>query len=63
MATFTVDPVTLEELSSTLSGVHSEMQNMHGMATGYEGLLGGSDLEGGGRALLRSLGVRDRSVG
>ncbi len=46
MATFTVDPATLNELSSTLSSVHSEMQGMHGVATGYEGLLGGSDLEG-----------------
>ncbi len=46
MATFTVDPATLQELSSTLSGIHSEMQSMHGVATGYEGLLGGSDLEG-----------------
>jgi hypothetical protein len=46
MATFTVDPATLQELSSTLSGIHSEMQAMHGVASGYEGLLGGSDLEG-----------------
>jgi hypothetical protein len=46
MTTFTVDPATLQELSSTLSGVHSDMQNMLGVATGYEGLLGGSDLEG-----------------
>jgi hypothetical protein len=46
MTTFTVDPATLEELSSTLSSIHSEMGNMHGVATGYEGLLGGSDLEG-----------------
>jgi hypothetical protein len=46
MTTFTVDSATLQELSSTLSGIHSEMQNMHGVTTGYEGLLGGSDLEG-----------------
>jgi hypothetical protein len=46
MATFTVDPATLQELSSTLSGIHSEMQAMHGVATGYEGLLGGPDLDG-----------------
>ena len=46
MTTFTVDPATLQELSSTLSGIHSEMQTMHAVATGYEGLLGGSDLEG-----------------
>jgi hypothetical protein len=46
MTTFTVDPATLQELSCTLSGIHSEMQNMHGAATGYEGLLGGGDLEG-----------------
>jgi hypothetical protein len=46
MATFTVDPATLSALSSTLTGIHSQMQNMHGVATGYEGLLGGGDLEG-----------------
>ncbi len=46
MAVFTVDPATLSELSSTLSSIHSQMQSMHGVATGYEGLLGGSDLEG-----------------
>jgi hypothetical protein len=46
MATFTVDPATLAELSSTLSQIHSEMQSMHGVATGFEGLLGGSDLDG-----------------
>lgn len=46
MATFTVDPATLHELSSTLSGIHAQMQSMHGVATGFEGLLGGSDLEG-----------------
>jgi hypothetical protein len=46
MATFTVDPATLRALSSTLTGIHSQMESMHGVATGYEGLLGGSDLEG-----------------
>ncbi len=46
MATFTVDPATLAELSSSLTGIHSGMQTMHGTASGYEGLLGGSDLEG-----------------
>jgi hypothetical protein len=46
MATFTVDPATLQELSSTLSGIYSQMNSMHGVATGFEGLLGGSDLEG-----------------
>jgi hypothetical protein len=46
MATFTVDPATLQELSGTLSGIHSQMQSMHGVASGYGGLLGGSDLEG-----------------
>jgi hypothetical protein len=43
MTTFTVDPATLQELSSTLSGVHSQTQGMHETASGYEGLLGGSD--------------------
>jgi hypothetical protein len=46
VATFTVDPATLRELSGTLSGIHSQMQSMHGVASGYEGLLGGSDLDG-----------------
>lgn len=46
MTTFTVDPATLRELSSTLTGIHSQMQSMHGTASGYEGLLGGSDLQG-----------------
>ncbi len=46
MATFTVDPATLRELSCTLSGIHSEMNAMHGVATGFEGLLGGGGLDG-----------------
>lgn len=46
MTTFTVDPATLQDLSNTLSGVHAQMQAMHGVASGFEGLLGGSDLEG-----------------
>jgi hypothetical protein len=46
MTTFTVDPATLQQLSGTLSDVHGQMQAMHGVATGFEGLLGGSDLEG-----------------
>jgi len=46
MATFTVDPATLEALSRTLSGIHAEMRSMHGVVTGYDGLLGGTDLEG-----------------
>jgi hypothetical protein len=46
MATFTVDPTTLGQLSGTLSGIHSGMQAMQGVAAGYDGLLGGSDLDG-----------------
>lgn len=46
MATFTVDPATLEQLTQTLSHIHSEMQNMDGVAQGYAGLLGGPDLDG-----------------
>lgn len=46
MPTFTVDPASLSGLSSTLSSVHSQMQGMQGVASGYEGLLGGPDLEG-----------------
>jgi len=46
MSTFTVDPASLSGLSSALSSVHSQMQGMQGVAAGYEGLLGGSDLEG-----------------
>ena len=46
MATFTVDVATLQALSGTLSSIHSEMEGMHGTAAGYEGLLGGPDLDG-----------------
>ncbi|HEY3773589.1 MAG TPA: hypothetical protein VGL69_11380 [Solirubrobacteraceae bacterium] len=46
MGTFTVDPASLSGLSSTLSSIHNQMQGMQGVASGYEGLLGGSDLEG-----------------
>ena len=46
MTTFTVDPATLQELSSKLSAIHSNMSNMKAVVSGYEGLLGGSDLEG-----------------
>ena len=46
MSTFTVDPASLESLSQTLSGIHARMSAMQGVASGYEGLLGGSDLDG-----------------
>ncbi|HET9105017.1 MAG TPA: hypothetical protein VFN55_16825 [Solirubrobacteraceae bacterium] len=46
MTTFTVDPATLQELSGKLTTIHSNMSNMKAVASGYEGLLGGSDLEG-----------------
>lgn len=46
MATFAVDPSSLKALSGTLSRIHAEMESMHGVVSGYEGLLGGSDLEG-----------------
>lgn len=46
MTTFSVDPASLSGLSSTLSQIHAQMQSMQGVASGYEGLLGGSDLEG-----------------
>jgi hypothetical protein len=46
MPTFTVDVATLEALSGTLSSIHSEMEGMRGTVDGYEGLLGGPDLEG-----------------
>lgn len=46
MTRFTVDPSTLSALSRNLSGIHDRMQGMHGVASGYEGTLGGSDLEG-----------------
>jgi hypothetical protein len=45
MTTFTVDPASLSGLSSALSQIHAQMQSMQGVASGYEGLLGGSDLE------------------
>jgi hypothetical protein len=43
---FTVDPASIEELVNSLSDIHAELQGLHGTATGYEGLLGGPDLEG-----------------
>jgi len=46
MTTFTVDPATLQGLSRTLSGVESQMESMNTMVSGYQGLLGGSDVEG-----------------
>ena len=45
MATFTVDPASLQALASTLGGLCGQMDAMHDVATGYEGLLGGRDLE------------------
>jgi len=46
MATFTVDPATLERLSHTLTGVEAQMQAMNMIVSGYQGLLGGGDIEG-----------------
>jgi len=46
MTEFSVDPATLQDLSTTLSGIHGQVQAMPGVATGFEGLVGGSDLEG-----------------
>jgi hypothetical protein len=46
MATFSVDPSSLQSLSGTLSRIHAEMASMHGTVSGYEGRLGGGDLEG-----------------
>lgn len=45
MTRFTVDPSTLSALSRNLSGIHDRMQAMNGVAGGYQGMLGGSDLE------------------
>jgi len=46
VARFTVDPATLHALAGTLTGIHAEMDSMHSVASGYEGVLGGRDLEG-----------------
>ncbi len=45
MATFTVDAQTLEHLSSTLSTIQLELEAIQAAPAGYDGLLGGSDLE------------------
>lgn len=45
MATFTVDTASLQSLATTLGGLCGQMDAMHDVASGYEGLLGGRDLE------------------
>jgi hypothetical protein len=46
VATFTVDPATLEALAGTLGGLCAQMEGMHDVASGFEGVLGGRALEG-----------------
>ncbi len=46
MATFTVDPATLQALAVTLGGLCSQMEAMPDVATGFQGVLGGRALEG-----------------
>jgi hypothetical protein len=46
MATFTVDPASLRALAVTLGGLCGEMDAMHDVASGFEGVLGGRALEG-----------------
>jgi hypothetical protein len=46
MTTFTVDPATLEALSTKLSSIHNAMDGMSSLVSIPQGLLGGSDIEG-----------------
>ncbi|HWF73828.1 MAG TPA: hypothetical protein VG186_10820 [Solirubrobacteraceae bacterium] len=46
MSTFTVDPITLESLQHTISGLYVELSSMHRVAPSFGGVIGGSDLEG-----------------
>jgi hypothetical protein len=46
MATFTVDPASLRTLAATLGGLCGEMDSMHDVVSGFEGVLGGRALEG-----------------
>ena len=46
MATFTVDPATLQALAGTLGGMCAQMSAMPRIAGGYQGVLGGRALEG-----------------
>ncbi|HWE12539.1 MAG TPA: hypothetical protein VG365_03455 [Solirubrobacteraceae bacterium] len=46
MATFTVDPTSLQALAGTLGGLCGQMEAMPAVASGFEGLLGGRALEG-----------------
>jgi hypothetical protein len=46
VATFTVDPSSLAALSGTLNGLCGQMEAMHDVVSGFEGVLGGRALEG-----------------
>ena len=46
MATFTVDPASLQALAGTLGGLCAQMEAMHDVASGFQGVLGGRALEG-----------------
>jgi|HubBroStandDraft_1064217.scaffolds.fasta_scaffold328856_2 hypothetical protein len=46
MSTFSVDPTTLSTLQGTISGLYTELSQMHNIAPSYDGLIGGSSLEG-----------------
>lgn len=46
MATFTVDPASLHALAGKLGGLAAQLEGMHDVVTGYNGLLGGRALEG-----------------
>jgi hypothetical protein len=46
MAAFTVDPASLQALASTLGGLCGQMEAMHDVASGFQGVLGGRTLEG-----------------
>jgi len=46
VATFTVDPASLQALAATLGGLCGQMEAMHDVASGFQGVLGGRALEG-----------------
>jgi hypothetical protein len=46
MSDLTVNPATLVALQATLANLFSGLSSMHSQVSGYQGVLGGSDLEG-----------------
>ena len=46
MSAFTVDPYTLGELQGYMASLCEDLSSMHTMAASYQGLIGGSAIEG-----------------